>query len=296
MDLKRLRTFLQVADLGSVTLASERLHIAQPALSRQIRLLEEELGITLFDRDGRGMSLTPAGTRLYSRIVPLFRELEEAKAEVSGIADEVGGRIVVGIPPTCNEIFGSVLVRRFLADYPSVALCIVTGLSGHLFDWLQRGEVDAALMYGPPPSESILTEPLATERLALVGSPSREPAPTGTIDFATVAGLPLVLPAQKHGLRRMLEAAAYAQGLPLNVRVETDSLRIQLDLVMHEPLFTIISRKAVRRELAVNTVAAWDILEPIVTRDLVFAMPADRAISGALRTFRQVVRELANRD
>ena len=296
MDLKRLRTFQQVADLGSVTLASERLHIAQPALSRQIRSLENELGMALFDRDGRGMNLTAAGERLYSRIVPLFREFEEVRAEMSGFADEVRGRIVVGIPPTCNEVFGSALVRGFLHSHPNVALCIVTGLSGHLFDWLLRGEIDAALLYGPPPSESVLMEPLATEQLALVGPPDGELAASGAVDFSAVAGLPMVLPAQKHGLRRMLEAAAYALGRPLNVRVETDSLRIQLDLVMQERLYTIISRKAVRREMAAGAVAAWNVANPVLQRDLVFGVPADRAISPALRLFRQAVRELANMD
>ena len=296
MDLKRLRTVMKVADFGSVTLAAERLHIAQPALSRHIRMLEAELGVRLFDRDGRGMTLTPAGERLYGRIGGLFRDLEDMRAEVSGLAEEAQGRIVVGMPPTCSEVFGSSLVRRFLVDYPKIALCIVTGLSGHLFDWLQRGEIDAAFMYGPPLSESTVAERLGTEQLALVGSPEGTLPPAGTVDFATLTDLPLVLPGQRHGLRRMLEAAAYAIGRPLNVRVETDSLRIQLDLVMHEPFFTIIARKAILPELRRGAIAAWDVTNPALKRDLVFAVPAGRPVTSPMRIFRETVRTVITTD
>ncbi len=290
MDLKRLRTVMKVADFGSVTLAAERLHIAQPALSRHIRLLEAELGVRLFDRDGRGMTLTPAGERLYGRIGALFRDLEDMRAEVSSSAEEAQGRIVVGMPPTCSEVFGSSLVRRFLVEYPKIALCVVTGLSGHLYDWLQRGEIDAAFLYGPPLGGSTVAERLGTERLTLAGSPAGALPPAETVDFATVTQLPLVLPGQRHGLRLMLEAAAYAIGRPLNVRVETDSLRIQLDLVTREPFFTVIARKAVLPELRRGTIAAWDIANPTLSRDLVFAIPAGRPVTSAMRIFRETVR------
>lgn len=296
MDLKRLRTFMAVADLGSVTLAAERLHIAQPALSRHIRLLEDELGVRLFDRDGRGMTLTPPAERLHGKISALFRDLEEMRAEVSGLAEEAQGSIVVGMPPTCTEVFGSSLVRRFLVDYPRISLCIVTGLSGHLFDWLQRGDIDTAFMYGPPQSGSIVIEPLATERLALIGSPRGVLPPASTIDFSTAAGLPLVLPAQRHGLRRMLEAAAYALGHRLNVRVETDSLRIQVELVINEPFFTVIARKAVQRDIDNGAIAVWDITNPILKRDLMFAVPGNRPITSAMRIFRETVRSVVTTD
>ena len=292
MDLKLLRTVMKVADFGSVTLAAERLHIAQPALSRHIRLLEAELGVRLFDRNGRGMTLTQAGERLYGRIGALFRDLEDMRAEVSSLAEEAQGRLVVGMPPTCSEVFGASLVRRFLVDYPKIALCVVTGLSGHLFDWLQRGEIDAAFMYGPPLGSSTITERLGSEQLTLVGSPEGALAPAETVEFATVTELPLVLPGQRHGLRLMLEAAAFAIGRPLNVRVETASLRIQLDLVVNEPFFTIIARKAVLSELNRGSIAVWNIKNPILTRDLVFAVPAGRPVTGALRIFRDTVHKV----
>ena len=115
INLKQLRTFLHVAELGKLSLASDRLGTAQPALSRQISMLEHELGVRLFDRHGRGMSTTGAGERLRERASFLIRYLEETRSEIQSSAETVRGRVVVGMPATLAEVVAAELVEKFAA-------------------------------------------------------------------------------------------------------------------------------------------------------------------------------------
>lgn len=282
---------MQVAELGSLTTAAERLRIAQPALSRQIRLLEDEFGTPLFERHGRGMELTQTGQRLYRRIGPMLRELEEIRADVAEHSKDVRGRIVIGMPPSCTEAFGSTLVRRYMERYPEVSVSVIAGLSGHLFDWLQRQEIDGAFLYSPPNTENFTITALATESLCLIGRDAALAA-TDAVDFRVAVGLPLVLPGRKHGLRLILESAAHAIGHKLNVVVEADSLRLQLDLVDESSLFTVAARMAVRRLSGREVVAIWKLTNPDLTRELVFATPSATPFSPALRAFLQEAQAL----
>ena len=149
MNLKQLNTFVHVAELGSLSKASDRLRTVQPALSRQIRMLEDELGVELFSRHGRGMALTEAGDLLRTRALAILRQLEETKADISEHAGLVRGRVVLGIPPTVGDVLAARLVKEFLRQYPDVTLRIVPAFTGFLLDWLQRGEIDVAIMYKP---------------------------------------------------------------------------------------------------------------------------------------------------
>ncbi|WGF88113.1 LysR family transcriptional regulator [Marinivivus vitaminiproducens] len=292
MDVGKLRTFMQVAELGSLTKAADRLHTAQPALSRQIRLLEEELGVPLFDRHGRGMVLNVTGQELAERAGPLLRYLEEMRHELAAKSGNVYGRVVVGLPPTLGETFGTRLLNLMLEHHPNIRVCVVTGLSGHLFDWLQRGELDASFLYSPPSTENLITDFIHREHLCLAGRPSELLAQDEQpVDFRRLLDLPLVIPAPKHGLRLLLNSAATAAGRELDIKVEVDSLRIQLELVMQRSLFTIMSRRVVEQLTPNGQVIAWDIANPAITRDLVLAIPAGHPSKGAVAQFRQIARD-----
>lgn len=132
MDLRALRYFLSVAQLGSITRAAQALNVAQPALSRQIRKLEEELGVTLLLRRPRGVELTPAGARLLERAEAVFRSLREAAEELRSDTMEGVGRISLGVPPAMGVMLVPELMRRFRAAQPRAALHVREGV-GH---WL----------------------------------------------------------------------------------------------------------------------------------------------------------------
>jgi len=120
MDLKQLNTFVQVAELGSLSKAADRLHIAQPALSRQVRMLEEELKVRLFSRHGRGMVLTESGNLLLSRATAILRQIEEIRADLTEQAGAIRGKVVLGTPPTVGDVLAARLAERFMTQYPEV--------------------------------------------------------------------------------------------------------------------------------------------------------------------------------
>ena len=118
IDVRQLRTFLHVAELGSFSRAAERLRIAQPALGRQVRLLEEELQVKLFTRHGRGVILTPPGKVLLDRAAAILRQVERARVDVAAEGDAETGHVVVGLPPTVADVLAGPLVARNLRARP----------------------------------------------------------------------------------------------------------------------------------------------------------------------------------
>ncbi|WID95182.1 LysR family transcriptional regulator [Bosea vestrisii] len=174
MDISQLRTLIHVAELGSLSKAADRLHIAQPALSRQIRLLEAELGVRLFQRHGRGMTVTEQGQDVLQHASRIMAELEEIRAVVADENAPLRGHVSIGMPPTASDILSEPLVAAFRDAHPEATLRIVSAYSGYLLDWLHRGELDAAILYDPKSARTLHIQPLLEETLFLIGP--REPA------------------------------------------------------------------------------------------------------------------------
>ncbi len=277
MDLKQLKTFIRVSDSGSLSSAADRLRIAQSALSRQIRLLEAEVGAPLFERHARGMSLTFHGQELYKRIAPLIRQFEQSIDDVRSLGDTITGQVSFGLMPTTSAMLAERLVSRVTEEQPSIFLRLVEGYAGHLVEWLQRDEIDATLLYGPSDSLHLRATPLFTEDLALI-SPASWRAESGTaMDFVAAARLPLALPSQSHGLRSVVETAARKANCQLAVRAEGDSFRVLKSLVVRGLYHTILPLSAVQKEEASGLVQATPLRRPKVTRQIVLARPSHRA-------------------
>ncbi|MBL6454704.1 LysR family transcriptional regulator [Belnapia sp. T6] len=281
MDLKQLRTFREVADSGSLSRAADRLHLAQPALSRQIRLLEEEIGLPLFARHGRGMQLTEAGTALLERIDGPVRQLERAVAEVRGLAGAVTGQVAFGMMPTIASVLAGPLARRVALDHPGLSLRIVEGYTGHLVEWVQRGVTDATLLYGPAPALHLRVTPLLIEEMVLVGAAGSGIGP-GPVPFASLAGRRLVLPSRQHGLRRIVEAAAGRARIALDVAFEADSFGVLKELVESGIGQAVLPRSAIRAEEAAGRLLVAPLVRPVPRRQVVLALPPDRAPNRAV--------------
>src|SRR5262245_36071786 len=155
MELSQLRTLIHVAELGSLSKAADRLQIAQPALSRQIRLLEKELGMYLFERHGRGMVITDAGREVLEHAVRIMAEMDEIRQTASSGHSSYKGMVMIGTTPTVSEIVSVPLVRRIKESHPLLGVRLLSAFSGHLLDWVQRGELDVAVTYNPQPLKSL---------------------------------------------------------------------------------------------------------------------------------------------
>lgn len=290
MDLKRLRSFREVAESGSLSRASDRLRLAQPALSRQIALVEAEIGLPLFTRHGRGMALTEAGRELLARVVGPIRQLEQAVEEVRALAGSVGGQVSLGMMPTVAAVLAGPLARSVAAQFPEISLRIVEGYTGHLVEWVQRGATDATLLYGPGAEMSLKVEPLFVEDLVLA-APAGEPlAGGGPVTLAALARRPLVLPSRTHGLRAVVEAAAAKARVTLDIRYEADSFAVLKELVEAGLGLSVIPRSSIAREVREGRFAIAALHRPRVRRAVMLAMAPDRAPGRAARAVLEVLR------
>lgn len=289
MDLKQLNTFVQVAELGSLSKASDRLRIVQPALSRQIRMLEEDLKVTLFTRHGRGMVLTHAGELLRVRAGSILRQIEETRADLSLEAGVVRGQVILGVPPTVGDVLATRLVERFLQRYPDVRLRVATAFSGYLLEWLHSGEIDIAVIYGSEQGANIRFSPLLVENLYFVASAQSGRGPHDAISFDEMAAQNLILPGPQHGLRILIENEARRRGVTLKIPVEADALQILKGLVARGLGATVLPMPAVHQEIAAGILTACSVVDPHLSRKLVIARPMGRKASLAVQRFEAIL-------
>lgn len=289
MNLRQLRTFVRVGELGSLSKAADRLRIAQPALSRQMRLLQEEIGVPLFERHRRGMQLTPAGCELMERVSGLIRQLDVVCEDARASAGDARGQVVFGVVPTVSYVLAARLAQRVASEHPRLSLRIVEGYGGHQLDWLQRGEVDAAILYGSDGRLHMATEELLEEDLVVVGPPDWRIEAGARLSVSAFAALPLVLPSRSHGLRTLLESAAAKARARLSIRFEADSFRVLVALVEVGLGYTILPLSAISREVADGRLKYASLVKPKVTRQLVLCTAA-APTSRATRTVLQLVR------
>ena len=254
MDFRQLRTFSYVAELGSLSKASDTLRVAQPALSRQIKLLEHELRTELFTRNGRGMVLTDAGRLLLARTAGIVRQIDQIRDDIQSSGGPPSGRVVLGLVPTVSCVVSARLARRTVESYPGISLCIVESYSGHLIEWLHRGQMDLAVIYGPSVDLHLTAQSLGRDKIVAVGPRGCGLARKKQVQLDWLLKQKLVLPSHSHGLRALIEHAAAKHKLKLDVQVEADSFRVLTGLV-EEGLDMRCCRR--RRCAAKSPMAGW---------------------------------------
>jgi len=255
MDTRSLRYFQVVAEYGSYSRGAGWLRISQPAVSRQIRRLEEELGRKLFRRNGQGVTLTDAGHVLLEHAQSAFRTLEQARAEIRAGGTGPAGTVAIAVPPAAGRWLVPPLAARMAEAMPGVQLRVLGGFSGTIDDWLVRGTVDLALLHDPLPRKGFAITPLAEEEVCLVGLPGSPGVSQPHVRPADLLRLPLVLPGRPNHSRRLLDAwLAEAGGAPPPC-VEADDHSVIRALLRAGAGYTLLTRggfapEAKRGELA----------------------------------------------
>jgi DNA-binding transcriptional LysR family regulator len=289
MDLKQLRTFRAVAELGSLSKAADRLRAAQPALSRHIKLLEHELRVELFVRNGRGMLLTSAGRLLLDRTAGLVRQIEQVRDDIQSASGRPSGRVILGLVPTVSAVLSGRLARRVVTDFPEISLRIVESYGGHLVEWLHRGEMDLAITYGPAVDLHLSVQLIGHEDIAVVGPPGSGLNKRKQVDLKWLVKQNLILPSLSHGLRALLEKAVAREKLTLNALIEADSYRAQISLMEEGLGYTLLPPSAIRAELAARRLEMAALVSPSVSRELILASPVAHPPSIATTTLTTLI-------
>ena len=279
MDLKQLEYFVRVAELGSFTRAAQVLGVAQPALSRQVRLLEVELRQNLLVRNGRGATPTQAGQLLLEHGRGILHQVERAREELGRVRSGLSGRVALGLPPSVARVLTVPLTRAFRQQLPEAQLSISEGLSTAMQENLLNGRLDVALLYNPSPMIGIEHRALVQEELLLVQPRPpglQEDPPPPPISLQELAKLPLVIPSRSNAIRMHVEAEMAAAGCRPQVALEIDGVSAILDLVADGAGCAILSRHAVMRSVQPSAYAVRQIGEPSLHIALATAVSAQR--------------------
>lgn len=290
MNLEQLKGFVTVAELGHFTRASERLHLAQPSLSRQISTLEQELGADLFHRARGNISLTSAGELLLPRARRMLADAEAIRAEMAELAGLQRGRVRLGAAPTlCISLVPEVL-RAFRVTHPGIEIQLVEGGTNLLIEQLATGSVDMALITlserSPVTGPVLVTEPLIGEELVVVSSADGPAVAEREVSLATLAALPLIALAESYDLRVVTDAAFRAAGLEPQIVVEGGEMDAVLRFaergigVAVVPATVLVDRPALR---------SVRLVDPVLTRTIGIAHRSDVTPTAAARAMRQVV-------
>ena len=289
MDIKQLKTFICVAETGSLSAASDRLRLAQPALSRQIKLLEHKTGAQLFHRTVKGMTLTESGEKLLSRVSGIIRQLEQAVDEVRSSSESITGNVAIGLMPSINSVLAVRLIEKVKSELPQVTLRIVEGYSGHLIEWLHRGDLDISFLYGPAHDLHLRCTGLLYENIALISAPGKLNNLGREIQLSDIAHLPIVLPSRPHGIRILVDNAVAKAGVKLNVEISGDAFEVLKSLVKTGNYHAFIPLSAVNEDIREGTLEARTFISPNIKRQLVLAMAPDRKNTRAAQATLKII-------
>lgn len=246
IETKRLRYFVQIAQDGSLSKAAESLQIAQPALSRQLQLLEEFLGFPLFVRTGRGMKITREGELLLNAVAGPLREIELSVENMRSFLSWVEMPISVGIHPIMAKVLAEPLLLAVEQELPKVKLRIVEAPSDVLIDWLKQGNLDFAVLDYPSPEEVLKDRLIVNDELVLLGEANLVTQTVdrlASLDIHTLVSLPLVLPCSHHGVRKVLDVAANLARVKLKIVHEVDTYLLLIKLVQQQKGFLILPKR-----------------------------------------------------
>lgn len=270
MDIRHLLTFCTVVDRGSFSGAAEDLGISQPAVSAQIRSLEERLGQRLLDRNGRRVTLTEAGLVLEvhaRRMVALEADLEREMGEVGA---RIAGRLLVGSSTGPGEVLLPRLLGAFRAEHPDVTVSLVVHDTQTICDRVLDGELELGIVGADRPQRGLEFTPFLRDELVVIVGKGHPLAGRRSIALEELAAEPLLMQQQGSGVRAVLEGALRAAGIRLQ------DLRVEMELGLQQSVkaavldglgITVISRLAVAAEVADGLLVALPIEGHELARD-----------------------------
>ncbi|SOY42774.1 LysR family transcriptional regulator [Cupriavidus taiwanensis] len=302
LELRTLRGFVAVCAAGSISRAAERLHIAQPALSLQMKNLEEEFGADLLERTPRGVVATAAGEMLRSHATDILRRVEVAYEDVRTAIKQPQGRVAVGLPQSLAKLLTVPLVKEVCAEWPGIDLQIIEQSTGYIPQGLLTGHLDIGMTFGATPEPGLRADRVLEERLLLVGPPGELSAhgiggisAAVGVPFSQLGRYPLILPAGLHGLRSLIDRFSASHDTELQVIAEVNAIPELIALAAAAAGFTILSHASVQEEWRSGVVSCGRIAEEGITRQVYLCRAATLPASLAVTTVWQRVLAITKR-
>lgn len=293
MTLKQLYTFLLVADMQSLSRAAIALDLAQSLVSRQIAMLEKEWGRRLFDRTGRGMTLSDFGRQMYPEVKQAVDQMQQLDAVAREAAGVLTGTVHVGVLPSMSRQLLPMLLAEVRKQAPALRLHVMEGFSGSLDEQLASGRVDMIVVNRYGTSALRGEDVLGKVDTFLIGKPGSPQLSGQTIAFRDLEGLPFVLPATPNGLRTTLDTLGRKHGISIDVLMEVDTSTAMKDVAMSGHAFTLLPATAIREELLAGTLTAVRVVRPGIRRTIALSLTRHHPLSRGAKLVASLVRQFA---
>jgi len=298
MELRQLRYFVRIVELGSVSRAAKDLHIAQPALSAQLANLESELGVRLLARSVRGVTPTAGGQTLYLHAQAVLRQVDRLRRDVAHAGALPGGPVSVGMPTSAANVLAGPLIAAVQQRYPDIQLSLVESLSGHLRELVGNGRLEMSLLFEPaPPPGAAAREggdlphihrvPLVEEELFLLSATPAPGARGGRVSLEDAAAMRLA-----NITRQLIDQVFAARGLATQVMAELDSLSTIQAIVERGQAATILSLSSLVGAGARDRLSALSVGAPPILRRLSLCSPDIVAMGSAAESVAALIPEL----
>lgn len=301
INFKTLNSFVKAVDCKSLSAAAQQLHIAQPALSQQISLLESHFKQKLLIRSNVGVTATDAGRELYRHAKLMLKQLDAAEFEVPRTANNVQGTVSVGLATYSSvSVLATPLLRRVQQEFPHVNVFINDNFGLVLSELVLSGSIDMAVIYGPPYVRGVKIQPLLVEELFLIEPPharlkgvNSEPA-----TLASLAQVEFLLPGKTHLLRQMIEKAFLDVGLKPKITAEIESIATLRDAIEAGLGSTILPWAVANTFTGFSAPIIRRVIDPTLQATVYLCTPENKTLSDSALAvadiLSQLVRELSS--
>jgi DNA-binding transcriptional LysR family regulator len=299
MDLRRLRYFARVVEAKSISRAAASLHVAQPALTKSIQALEQDLETPLLHRSAQGVVMTEAGERLYEHCQIVFQQLDRARLDVRKSVEKPSGHVAIGMPYSIVKVLALPLLEATTRAYPRVHLEITQDHSHHLAGRIRSSRIDFAVMATQRVNSGLVFSSLLLEELFFVDR-REDGERRASITFEDASKRHYVMPGVGNGLRAVAEGQFRARSLPFDVRHELDAISLVPQCVESGLGASILPGGCIGRDEAYDRLAVLRFAEGAWHRGIVICQPQGQALSPTARTIvaltEKIARDLVRQD
>jgi LysR family nitrogen assimilation transcriptional regulator len=295
MELRQLRYFVAIVDHGSLSRAALVLHVAQPALTQQLRQLEEELGVQLLHRSAQGVLSTDAGKLFYEHALAILKQVADAQAAVVQSAERPSGSVTLGLPHSISDALALPLLTSIRQRYPEITLQLTEEITGSLAEQLRAGRINLAVLFDDGQLGGFVATPLVEEELRFICR-ADAPAAAGrdSLTLRDALNTTLILPGLQHGVRPRIESTARAAGLVTRDVIEINSIAILKSAILAGMGATILPVAPVQAEVERGAMRALAIRDPAIARTVVLCTSRNIPLTNAAAAVSRLVVQVAH--
>ena len=293
MELRQLRYFVAIVDHGSLSRAALVLHVAQPALTQQLRQLEDELGAQLLHRSAQGVLSTDAGKVFYEHAQAILKQVGDARSAVTQSTTRPSGSVTLGLPHSISGALALPLLVAARARYPEITLRLTEELSGNLTEQLKSGRINLAVLFDDGQLAGFAATPLVEEALMFIARSGSAFGPAGErVSLAEALATTLILPDQQQGVRPRIERMARGAGLALSNVIEINSIAILKSALLADMGATILPLAPLLAEIKSGALQARPLHSPAMTRSVTLCASRNIPLTNAAAAVSRLVQEV----